>query len=128
MTLKKLHIRKRFVLLLAAIILGQVPSIAYAHPEDETTHNWRVSTASWYGPGLYGNRMACGQRLTTSTQGVAHKTLPCGTLVRFKHQGREVVVRVVDRGPYVRGREWDLTEATCRALNHCFTGSIIWTR
>lgn len=37
--------------------------------------------ASWYGPGLYGNRMACGGRLTTSTWGVAHKALPCGTRV-----------------------------------------------
>jgi hypothetical protein len=79
---------------------------------------------SWYGPGFYGHRTACGQALTKALLGVAHRTLPCGTLVAFRYQGREVTVPVVDRGPYVSGRQWDLTGGTCLALRHCFTGPI----
>lgn len=85
---------------------------------------WKKAQASWYGPGFYGNGTACGQRYTPELAGVAHKTLRCGTLVAFRHQGREVVVPVIDRGPYVTGRMWDLSAATCRALGHCFTGTL----
>ena len=83
---------------------------------------------SWYGPGFSGKRTACGVALTTSLVGVAHRTLPCGTLVTFKDpgSGRTLTVPVVDRGPYVSGRTWDLTGAACRKLHHCFTGAISW--
>ena len=77
---------------------------------------YRATVASWYGPGLYGNRTACGQVFGPETHGVAHKTLPCGTLVRFYYYGRTVVVPVIDRGPYVDGRTWDLANATKEAL------------
>ncbi|HKC90940.1 MAG TPA: septal ring lytic transglycosylase RlpA family protein [Candidatus Limnocylindria bacterium] len=72
--------------------------------------------ASYYGPGLYGNRTACGQTLTTTLQGVAHRTLPCGTLVHLKYGANEVTVPVVDRGPQILTREFDLTYATKLAL------------
>jgi rare lipoprotein A (peptidoglycan hydrolase) len=78
---------------------------------------WRSAGASWYGPGLYGNGVACGGTLRPSTIGVAHKTLPCGTVVKFKHRGHIVVARVIDRGPYISGRAWDLTEAAAEALD-----------
>ena len=81
---------------------------------------------SWYGPGLYGNGMACGGKLTKTTVGVAHRTLKCGTLVTFRYNGKTLTVPVVDRGPYVSGRTWDLTRGACAKLNHCFTGSIDW--
>lgn len=79
---------------------------------------------SFYGPGLYGNRTACGQVLTLDTPGVAHKTLPCGTRVAFRWNGIVTEVTVIDRGPYVRGRTWDLTGATCTVLRRCWTGPI----
>lgn len=72
--------------------------------------------ASYYGPGLYGNRTACGQTLTTTLQGVAHRTLPCGTLVHLRYGANEVTVPVVDRGPVILSREFDLTYATKLAL------------
>ena len=72
--------------------------------------------ATWYGPGLYGNRLACGGKLTHRTLGVAHKRLPCGTKVALKYQGRTIVVPVIDRGPYSRGVSYDLTEATATKL------------
>ena len=81
---------------------------------------------SWYGPGFYGKRTACGQAMTTSLIGVAHRTLPCGTVVIFRWNGRIVRAPVVDRGPYVSGRIWDMTAGLCAALRHCFTGPIDW--
>ncbi len=74
------------------------------------------SGASWYGPGFYGNRTACGQTLRPGTQGVAHKTLPCGTKVMIGFRGRFVITRVIDRGPFISGRSWDLTGAIAKAL------------
>jgi rare lipoprotein A (RlpA)-like double-psi beta-barrel protein len=68
--------------------------------------------ASYYGPGFYGNRTACGHTMTTTLQGVAHRTLPCGTMVRLKYGVNEVTVPVVDRGPAILSREFDLTYAT----------------
>jgi hypothetical protein len=85
---------------------------------------YRSSHASWYGPGLYGNRTACGQRLTPGLRGVAHKRLPCGTRVTFRRAGRSVTVPVVDRGPFVGGRTWDLTAATRAALRFPSTGNV----
>lgn len=76
----------------------------------------RYAGASWYGPGLYGRHTACGQTLRATTVGVAHKTLPCGTLVKFVFRGKSVVAPVIDRGPYIRGRAWDLTAAASKAL------------
>ena len=77
---------------------------------------WSRSLASWYGPGLYGNRTACGLILRSSTQGVAHKSLACGTLITFSYRGRTITVPVIDRGPFTGSRVWDLTEASARAL------------
>ena len=77
---------------------------------------YRKVMATWYGPGFYGNRTACGQRLTTETLGVAHKTLPCGTRIALRYEGRSVVVPVIDRGPYAKGISFDLTSATADRL------------
>lgn len=84
----------------------------------------RRSGASWYGPGFYGNRTACGQTLRKRTQGVAHKTLPCGTKVLIGHRGRFVITRVIDRGPFVAGRSWDLTNATRKSLKFSGVGDV----
>lgn len=81
---------------------------------------------SWYGPGFIGNGTACGQTMTRTLVGVAHRSLPCGTLITFRHAGRTLTVPVVDRGPYVAGRIFDLTYAACKKLDHCFTGPIQW--
>jgi rare lipoprotein A (peptidoglycan hydrolase) len=89
---------------------------------------FRVAYASWYGPGLFGNRLGCGGRLGYSTLGVAHKSLPCGTKVTLRHGRRSVRVRVIDRGPYVAGREFDLTQATARRLGFHGHGGILTTR
>lgn len=85
---------------------------------------WTRSVATWYGPGFFGNRTACGQRLTRRTVGVAHKALPCGTEVMFAYRGRVLRTRVIDRGPYTNGARWDLTEAAAKALRFKQTDKI----
>jgi rare lipoprotein A len=89
---------------------------------------YRPSLASWYGPGFYGRRTACGQIVTPAKLGVANKWLPCGTRVTFRYRGRSVTVPVIDRGPYVGAREWDLTAATKRRLRFGSTGTVWATR
>ena len=79
-----------------------------------TIHRPRMAT--WYGPGFYGRRTACGLRMSRTLLGVAHKTLPCGTPVSFLYEGRTITVPVVDRGPFARGMVWDLTSAAATAL------------
>lgn len=79
---------------------------------------------SWYGPGFYGKRTACGKAYTKEILGVAHRTLPCGTRVAFRYKGKVAIVPVIDRGPYVDGRQWDLSGGLCTYLKHCFTGPI----
>lgn len=74
----------------------------------------------------YGLGLACGGVLRRDQLGVAHKTAPCGTLITFEYGGRTVTVPVIDRGPYVAGREWDLTGATAAALGFPGLGRIRW--
>ncbi len=80
--------------------------------------NGSVVVASWYGPGFFENRLPCWPWLKANglpiqflpdTWGVAHKSLPCGTMVTLTHGARTVTVPVVDRGPYIAGREFDLS-------------------
>ena len=61
--------------------------------------------ATWYGPGLFGNKTACGQTLNRETLGVAHKTLPCGSKVVLRYKGRYVRTKVIDRGPVRKRRQ-----------------------
>jgi rare lipoprotein A len=84
----------------------------------------RPAKATWYGPRFYGRRTACGQRMSRTLLGVAHKTLPCGTQVAVLYRGRRITVPVVDRGPFRRGTRWDLTAATAGALGFEHTDRI----
>jgi hypothetical protein len=84
-----------------------------------------VVTVSWYGPGFFENRLPCWPWLAANglpiqflpdTWGVAHKSLPCGTMVTLTHGANTVTVPVVDRGPYIAGREFDLSPRVKAAL------------
>jgi hypothetical protein len=85
---------------------------------------WNVSIASVFTD--YNLPIACGGVLHVPQLGVANKTLPCGTQILFLYNGRAVKVPVIDRGPYIAGREWDLTGATAEALHFPGLGPIQW--
>jgi len=101
-----------------------VSGIANARTRRELVKSMSRQTASWYGPGFWGNRTACGQRLKKRTIGVAHKKLPCGTKVVFKKGNRYVHTTVIDRGPYVHGRTWDLTQRAAREIGMTATETV----
>jgi hypothetical protein len=86
---------------------------------------WHTSVASVYYD--YGGPLACGGRLARNQLGVAHKSAPCGALITFRYRGRTVRVPVIDRGPYIPGREWDLTGATAELLGFPGLDFIEWT-
>jgi rare lipoprotein A (peptidoglycan hydrolase) len=98
---------------------GVVSTAASAFNEAELSFTpYRFAGASWYGgKTMWGRHTACGQILRPSTIGVANKTLPCGTPVKFVWHGHSVIAPVIDRGPYVTGRAWDLTSAAAESLD-----------
>jgi rare lipoprotein A (peptidoglycan hydrolase) len=99
-------------------------ALALAAPLEASLTVFRTATASWYGPGFYGRKTACGLRMTRKLLGVAHKKLPCGTPVAIAYEGKSITVPVVDRGPFVRGRKWDLTIAAAKAIGFTFTDRV----
>ncbi|MEG3436558.1 septal ring lytic transglycosylase RlpA family protein [Pannus brasiliensis CCIBt3594] len=74
--------------------------------------------ASWYGPGFHGRRTASGERFNSGGYTAAHRYLPFGTRVRVTNtrNGRSVVVRINDRGPFSGGRVIDLSTGAARAI------------
>lgn len=80
--------------------------------------------ASWYGPGFDGNRSASGEIYRQNRMTAAHRSLPFGTKVRVTNlkNGRSVVVRINDRGPFIRGRVIDLSVAAAKALGFMKSG------
>jgi rare lipoprotein A len=97
---------------------GEAPTVQPIGREN----TYRPAGASYYD---LGGTTACGGQLDAGTLGVANKTLPCGTLVTLRYGSRSVTVPVIDRGPYVAGRDYDLTVATKDALGFPSTG-IVW--
>lgn len=95
-----------------------------AEPAPDTTAESDALTvleqglASWYGKRFHGRRTASGERFDMNEMTAAHKTLPFGTRLRVRslRTGREVVVRINDRGPFAKGRVIDLSAAAALAL------------
>jgi rare lipoprotein A len=85
---------------------------------------YRRARVTWYGPGFYGRKTACGKRMSRKLLGVANKSLPCGTMVELYNNGNVVTVPVVDRGPFRKGTSYDLTSATAKALGVSATATI----
>lgn len=107
-----------------AVITGGHSTRAAATTPSLTMIVYRPSVATQYGPGFWGHKTACGLTLRKTTIGLANRTLPCGTPVAVYYHGRMAVVPVIDRGPYTNGVDWDLTEATARALGIGGTATI----
>lgn len=77
-----------------------------------------VGMASWYGGKFHGRLTANGERFNKEAMTAAHRRLPFGTCVQVRNlgNGREVEVRINDRGPYAKGRLIDVSEAAARKL------------
>jgi hypothetical protein len=109
----------------ATVDRGNGAAAATSVASDEVAMTvYRPGLATWYGPGFFGRRTACGVKLTRRLLGVAHRKLPCGTPVALSYGGKSITVPVVDRGPFKPGRKWDLTAATAAALGFTFTDRI----
>ena len=99
-------------LFVSTLLVSTVATLVVALPSVASAQS---GIASVYG---YGGRTASGERMTPGALTAAHRTLPFGTMVRVTNTGtgRSVVVRINDRGPFVRGRVIDLTPAAAHAL------------
>jgi rare lipoprotein A len=75
-----------------------------------------TGVATWFGPGFFGKKTACGQTLTPAVEGLANRTLPCGTLIRVGYHGHSITLPVLDRGPYSHIAQWDLTAGAAATL------------
>lgn len=80
-------------------------------------HLTQVGIASWYGPRFHGRKTASGERFDQNAMTAAHRTLRFGSfVVVFRPNGRSVIVRINDRGPFIRGRIIDLSRAAATEL------------
>jgi hypothetical protein len=107
-----------------ALIAGGQAQAAAAAPLSTSVTIYRPARATWFGPGFYGKRTACGQVMSHALLGVAHRTLPCGTPVAVFLDGKAVTVPVVDRGPFANGARYDLTAAAAQAIGMVRTSTI----
>jgi len=86
----------------------------------------QVGEASWYGPNFHGKTTANGEKYNMLLMTAAHRTLPFNTLVQVTNlgNGRTAVVRINDRGPFLKGRILDLSYTAARALGATLPGVI----
>jgi rare lipoprotein A len=110
-----LHLAAVFVLLLAFSFTGGCALMQISDHHEGLTQG---GVASWYGEQFHGLPTASGERFDMHDLTAAHRTLAFGTQVRIKNlaNGREVVVRINDRGPFVAGRIIDLSYAAASKL------------
>ena len=101
----------------------ETPAPSAAHETPAWAQNGKVS---WYGPGFHGRRTANGEIFDTNEMTMAHRSLAFGSKVRVTNldNGRSIVVRVNDRGPYVRGRIADLSHAAASRLGFVEDGVV----
>lgn len=85
-----------------------------------------IMTASWYGPRFHGKTTANGEVYNQAALTAAHKSLPFGTLLQITNlrNGKSTIVRINDRGPYVEGRDLDLSKGTAKSLGILHKGVV----
>lgn len=97
-------------LLIFAFFIAVFATVPRAHAA-----GCQSAVVSWYGSES-GSKTASGMFYDGTQMLVAHKSLPFGTKIRFTHNGRSVTVPVQDRGPYIKGRVFDLSRAAAAEL------------
>jgi rare lipoprotein A len=110
---------RRYLLVVASLVLAA----AAAAGQDVTVQD---GVASWYGGGFHGRTTSNGEVYDMDAFTAAHRTLPFGSRVRVTNQenGRQVVVRINDRGPFVAGRIIDLSRAAATFLDMLGAGTV----
>jgi rare lipoprotein A (peptidoglycan hydrolase) len=121
-----------FVAVLAAVVISQrtgrssEQSLPGAVAVPGTESGYYTGRAAPYSPTGAHARTACGQPFTDRTQGVAHPVLPCGVRIYIRFHGKEVLTQVIDRGPAVPGRDFDITKALANRLGLHGAQTIQW--
>ena len=106
---------------LTAFLLSQGYTYTQHIPKEA---QMRKSKVSWYGERYRGKSMANGNPFNPDALTVAHRSLPFGTKVRFQHGPKTIIATVTDRGPFIKGREFDLSKAAFAALAQVEAGLI----
>jgi rare lipoprotein A len=114
-------------LLAAAVSLAVTAQLRHSKNHGPQAVGSFTALAGASGPAAIGKRTACGEILTADMEGVAHPTLPCGAKIFITYGHLTVLVQVVDRGPYVPGRQFDLTDALARRLGLHGVQQIQWS-
>ena len=85
----------------------------------------QTGKASWYGPGFHGKKTSSGERFDMNTLSAAHRTLPIPSYARVTNlsNGKSIVVRINDRGPFHGNRVMDLSKAAAKELGFIHTGT-----
>ncbi len=98
--------------------LSEPPVPAIRSMPQNNSHLPKILTASWYGPGMEGRTTSSGERFDPNALTAASRTLPLGTVVTVTNpeNGRSVMVRINDRGPFVGGRSLDLSRRAAQKL------------
>ena len=121
----------RTVALLGIAVLAAAIALALTHRHHSSklpqgAGLWYSALAAPYLPSSAKKRSACNVLIGPRTKGVAHPTLPCGVKVWIEYGGKQVLTQVIDRGPDVPGREFDITTALARELGLVGTRQIKW--
>jgi rare lipoprotein A (peptidoglycan hydrolase) len=130
---------RRGIALAAIALLAGVVAFAAASRNDDGAEpksavkqvpvpgsDWYRSLAAPYPASTKRGRTSCGQRLGPKTLGVAHPVLPCGVKLFIAYKDKVVLTQVVDRGPSVPGREFDVTRALAAKLGLTGTQQVRW--
>ena len=113
--------RPNLLILAAAILIGAIAACGKKPIEvtaSERPQFVQTGVASWYGSGFEGGKTASGERFDPDEMTAAHRTLPFGTMVRVTNlrNNRSTDVRIINRGPFIKGRIIDLSPAAARQL------------
>jgi rare lipoprotein A (peptidoglycan hydrolase) len=124
---------KRTLALAGVALLGALVWLALAAPDGhharlpQPAGSWYRALAAPYLRAASRGRTACGQRIEQPPMGVAHPVLPCGVKIYISYGGRRVLTQVIDRGPNVPGREFDVTKALADEIGLHGTRPIRWS-
>jgi rare lipoprotein A (peptidoglycan hydrolase) len=123
---------QRTAWLAAVALLVGLAALALAHRSrgheavPSGVGSYYTSRAAPYGPTPSHRRTACGEAFTAQLEGVAHPTLPCGVKIYIRFGGKQVLTEVVDRGPNVPGRDFDVTKGLADRIGLHGTQTIHW--